>query len=366
MNIYFGFERKPLWFSSPRAVVACHRLSDLKPALQKVERWLQAGYYAAGFFAYEAGYAFEKKLANDRPAGFPFLCLGAYGRPALLKCPFRKTGGYSLSGLRCSTSFDHYAANIRRIREYIAQGDVYQITYCIKYAFRFQGDAGALFADLYQYQPVPYAAYVEAGPYKILCLSPERFVRKRGAQVLAEPMKGTWPRGNGLLADWKARRQFARDPKNRAENVMIADLLRNDLGRIGWGIKAPKLFTVTPYRTLFQMTSTVTGMVPVELKLYDLLAALFPSGSVTGAPKIRAMQIIRELEPEARKIYTGAIGYIAPDRDLYFNIPIRTLLIQGNRGEMGVGGGIVWDSTARGEWEEGRLKARFLREIAGA
>ena len=145
---------------------------------------------------------------------------------------------------------------------------------------------------------------------------------------------------------------------------MIADLLRNDMGKIGNAVRAPKLFTVTGYRTLYQMTSTVTGAVPRDIALYDFFAALFPSGSVTGAPKIRAMEIIKELEPEERKIYTGAIGYISPDRDMYFNIPIRTLLISGQSGEMGIGGGIVWDSTAQGEWDEGLLKARFLTDSA--
>jgi para-aminobenzoate synthetase/4-amino-4-deoxychorismate lyase len=145
---------------------------------------------------------------------------------------------------------------------------------------------------------------------------------------------------------------------------MIADLLRNDLGRLARRVRAPKLFTIRAYRTLFQMTSTVIARRPGPLRLYDLFAALFPSGSVTGAPKIRAMQIVRELEGEDRNIYTGAIGYIAPNRDLYFNVPIRTLLLRGGRGEMGVGGGIVWDSTAKGEWEEGLLKSRFLRELS--
>jgi para-aminobenzoate synthetase/4-amino-4-deoxychorismate lyase len=218
-----------------------------------------------------------------------------------------------------------------------------------------------LFDYLYRQQPVPYAAYIETDGYTILSLSPERFIRKNGGHVLTEPMKGTWPRGRSSREDRGMRREFSRDAKNRAENVMIADLLRNDLGRIGHTIRTPKLFTITAYKTLFQMTSTVTGIIPKNISLYDLFYAIFPSGSVTGAPKIRAMQIIREIEPMDRRIYTGAIGYITPNRNLYFNIPIRTLLIRGADGEMGVGGGIVWDSTARGEWQEGLLKSEFLQ-----
>jgi para-aminobenzoate synthetase/4-amino-4-deoxychorismate lyase len=155
-----------------------------------------------------------------------------------------------------------------------------------------------------------------------------------------------------------------RDEKNRAENLMICDLLRNDLGRIGDLVRVPKLFTVAQYKTLFQMTSTVTAQIPGDMLMYDIFSAIFPSGSVTGCPKIRAMGIIRELEREDRKIYTGAIGYIAPDRNLYFNIPIRTVLVQDEKAEMGVGGGIVWDSTAQGEWDEGHLKASFLTSLS--
>jgi len=184
--------------------------------------------------------------------------------------------------------------------------------------------------------------------------------------VMTKPMKGTWPRGQNKVNDVRARRSLRRSQKNRAENVMIADLLRNDLGRIGTCVQAPVLFEITPYKTLYQMTSTVVSRVKRDIKVFDLFRAIFPSGSVTGAPKIRAMEIIRSLEKEPRKIYTGAIGYITPGRDLFFNIPIRTLLIQDGRGEMGIGGGIVWDSTDRGEWEETRLKAKFLTDICRA
>lgn len=144
---------------------------------------------------------------------------------------------------------------------------------------------------------------------------------------------------------------------------MIADLLRNDLGKIGGKVRAPRLFEVNGYSTLFQMTSTVSARVPENIPLCELFKALFPSGSVTGAPKLRAMRIIREIEKEPRNIYTGAIGYITPAREMFFNVPIRTLLIRGGQGEMGIGGGIVWDSTADGEWNEGVLKAEFFTSL---
>jgi para-aminobenzoate synthetase/4-amino-4-deoxychorismate lyase len=192
------------------------------------------------------------------------------------------------------------------------------------------------------------------------------FLRKKGKNITTRPMKGTWPRGKGYLSDWKARRVFQRDEKNRAENIMIVDLLRNDLGKIGEDIRAPRLYEVTPYRTLFQMTSTVTGKIDPDIQVYDLFKAVFPSGSVTGAPKIRAMEIIRDIEREKRKIYTGAIGYITPNKDMFFNVPIRTFLLEKGRGELGIGGGIIWDSTPEGEWAEGLLKARFFTDLADA
>ncbi len=178
-------------------------------------------------------------------------------------------------------------------------------------------------------------------------------------------MKGSWPCGEGWLRDRLAGYRLARDPKNRAENVMIADLLRNDLGRIGSRVRVPRLFEAARYRTIWQMTSTVAADLPVRIPFGRLLAAIFPSGSVTGAPKVRAMEIIRRLEREERKIYTGAIGFISPGRDMYFNVPIRTILLEGKQGELGIGGGIVWDSTPEGEWAEGEWKARFFTGLGG-
>jgi para-aminobenzoate synthetase/4-amino-4-deoxychorismate lyase len=189
------------------------------------------------------------------------------------------------------------------------------------------------------------------------------FMKKNNNRVVTKPMKGTWFRSS-CWEFWNGWRLHF-DPKNRAENIMICDLLRNDLGRIGSRVRAPKLFEVARYRTLYQMTSTVTARMDRDVSLHRLFTALHPSGSVTGAPKIRAMEIIRGLEGEERRIYTGAIGYITPDKDLFFNVPIRTLLIGAGSGEMGVGGGIVWDSTPAGELTECQLKAKFLLDAVG-
>jgi len=374
MKVFIEFEKKPLLFENPRDIIRVHDPNMIASAFADIERYLDEGRHIAGFLSYEAGFSFEKKLFVDKKYDFPLLCFGVYDKPSA-KRPYGERTIGKLDGTYINISKQEYSGNIDRIRHHIECGDVYQITYCIKKKFKFSGDAWGLYNKLLESQPVPYPAYIETDGMKILSLSPERFFLKKGVNILAEPMKGTWWRGQNILADMIERYRFSCDRKNKAENIMIADLLRNDLGRVGNNIKAPKLYKITKYRTLYQMTSIVTGKVPRDIRCYDLFAALFPSGSVTGAPKIRAMEIIKEIENEERMIYTGAIGYITPERDMYFNIPIRTILLRkggtGGRsmraeheGEMGIGGGIVWDSTAEGEWREGLLKSKFLADIS--
>jgi len=359
MKVFIEFEKKPLLFERPRDIIRVNDPNKIAPAFDDIERYLDEGRHIAGFMSYEAGYSFEQKLLIDKIYDFPLLCFGVYDKPQMKRPDGIRTSG-NLDDIHINLSKQEYSGNIEKIRQHIECGDVYQITYCIKKKFRFNGDAWGLYNTLLDAQPVPYPAYIETDGMKILSLSPERFLLKRGESILTEPMKGTWWRGGNFFSDLIERYRFSRDRKNRAENIMIADLLRNDLGRVGKDIRAPKLYRITKYRTLYQMTSIVTGKVPRDIRCYDLFAALFPSGSVTGAPKIRAMEIIKEIENEERMIYTGAIGYITPERDMYFNIPIRTALLRGEEGEMGIGGGIVWDSTAEGEWREGSLKAKFL------
>ncbi|MFA5346376.1 MAG: chorismate-binding protein [Candidatus Omnitrophota bacterium] len=368
MRILIQFENKPLLFQKPKTgIISCYNPSAFGACFAEIEKALAAGYFVAGYFSYESGYCFEESLRMDKDYAFPLVYVGVYDSPirGSLGTKIHSTRNF-LKNLRLNVSQNDYFNNINTIRDYIAKGDVYQITYCIKLMFEFQGEPFVLYNQLLKEQPVPYPAYLETESFHILSLSPEMFIKKIGGLAQVKPMKGTWPRGNDLLSDFVRRAHFQFDKKNRAENVMIADLLRNDLGRIGLDIRAPRLFEVAGYKKLYQMTSTVTGKIDKDIPLYRLFSALFPSGSVTGAPKIRAMKIIQGLELEERKIYTGAIGYIAPNRDLFFNIPIRTLLIDKGKAEMGVGGGIVWDSTPLGEWKEGLLKAKFLTDLAAA
>ena len=364
MEILLQFEKKNILFSGPEFIISCKDPSLFAQSFIEIEKALKDGYYLAGFISYEAGYCFEKKLNKNKLSDFPLIYFGAYKAPLKESLKLPDHYNNSIKNLRLNITKNGYSRNIDIIRNYIAEGDVYQITYCIKLLFEFSGNPLSLYYQLLKEQPVPYPAYIRTDKYSILSLSPELFIKKKSNHLIAKPMKGTWARGNGFFSDLIAPLCLKYDKKNRAENVMIADLLRNDLGKLGLNIKAPTLFEVARYKTLCQMTSTVTAKVEKEISIYKLFSSVFPSGSVTGAPKIRAMQIINGLEEEERKIYTGAIGYITPGKDLFFNIPIRTLLIEGGLGQMGIGGGIVWDSTAKGEWDEGLLKAKFLTGLA--
>ncbi|MBN3033780.1 MAG: chorismate-binding protein [Candidatus Saganbacteria bacterium] len=370
MYCEIAFENKVKVFSDPVALVEARRLSGLASAFAKLEEFSRQGYYLAGFFSYEAGYGFEPRLGQKDEFDFPLLYFGAYN--VLEYSPHLSVGDHINSvGRRAgegnwewNRSTAEYFSDIGRIREYIAAGETYQITYCVKNKFAYHGAPLGLYRSLLAFQPVPYPAYLDAGDFQILSLSPELLLKKEGDLIITKPMKGTLLRDGGWRNNLFGAGWLHHDPKNRAENVMIADLLRNDLGKIcRYGsVVTPRLFEVAKYQTVYQMTSTVRGRLLDEaIGYYDIFRALFPSGSVTGAPKLRAMEIIRELEGEERRIYTGAIGFITPQRELFFNVPIRTILLKNGAGEMGVGGGITHYSTAAGEYEECLVKARFLK-----
>jgi para-aminobenzoate synthetase/4-amino-4-deoxychorismate lyase len=366
MNIRFDFKNEPLIFSHPVSIITCASFKEVASSFERMEEALARGLYLAGYFSYELGYAFEEKFSSYALDGFPLIHVGCYQTPQPRDPKrFSADSAAEINNVRFNLSKDIYSRHIEVIRSYLQAGDVYQITYCLKILFDFKGDASVLYKKLFDAQPVGYAAYIETESHSIASLSPELFLYKKGSRILSKPMKGTWPRGKNILSDFAARYQFRRDEKNRAENIMITDLLRNDLSRIGKNIHVPRLCEITAYKMLYQMTSTVAADIDPDVSLYHLWKSLFPSGSVTGAPKIRAMEIIHELESEPRHIYTGAIGYIKPNKDLFMNIPIRTALIHRvkGKGEMGIGGGIVWDSTAEGEWEEGLLKAKFFTDF---
>ncbi|MCF6290466.1 MAG: aminodeoxychorismate synthase component I [Desulfobacterales bacterium] len=380
-----GPEHRTLLFRRPVDCLTCRSGDDVREFFTRAEEMLAQGYYLAGWFAYEFGYLLEPALAAaawDHGDGDRVLAeLGVYNGPHVLDNVSGEFSGagpwpatepdltadcsFSVTNLGPTQEQQTYLERIRTIKEYIAAGDTYQVNYTIKLCFDFAGSAAALYRSLRRNQSVSYGAYLKGGEQRILSFSPELFFRKQGGTLTVRPMKGTVRRGRTIDEDAEMRRFLREDIKNRSENVMIVDLLRNDLGRLspvggGNGVRVRSLFEVETYETLHQMTSTVEATVAPELPLKQMFEALFPCGSVTGAPKIRTMEIIRELESGPRGVYTGAVGYITPDRDAVFNVPIRTLVINGSQGEMGIGSGIVWDSDPPREWEECCLKGDFL------
>jgi para-aminobenzoate synthetase component 1 len=258
---------------------------------------------------------------------------------------------------------EEYCAAIEKAREYIKKGDIYEMNMTQRFSTLIDKHPLNIYSNLRTINPAPFAAYMNYGKLKILCSSPERFLKIKNAQVEARPMKGTIPRGGTVEEDKTNKQKLKNSVKDRAENLMIVDLMRNDLGRVCkfGSIKVPELFCIEKYATVFQMVSTVTGELKEDCHAVDCITATFPGGSITGAPKIRSMEIIDELEPTCRHIYTGSIGYIGFDGDMDLNIVIRTILINDKKAYYQTGGAIVWDSVPEDEYEETMVKGAALR-----
>ena len=344
-----------------RAIVA-RQADEVAAAVSEVERAVEEdGLLAAGYLAYEAAAAYGLSVHPLEPDGPPLLWFGLF-RGRELAAPPAPGGDYRFGAWQPALDFPSYAAALDRIKAAIARGDTYQANFTFPLRADFSGDPPALFAALSAAQRADYGAYLDLGRFVICSASPELFFRRDGAHIESRPMKGTAHRGL-TTADDRAQIDWLRhSEKNRAENVMIVDMLRNDLGRVArvGSVAVPELFAVERYPTLLQMTSTVTALTAAPLS--DVLAAVFPCASITGAPKKRTMELLRELEIGPRGIYTGAIGVILPGRRAQFNVAIRTAVIDRARGEAvyHVGSGVVWDSDAAAEFDECRLKARVL------
>ncbi len=333
--------------------------------LQSAEQAAQAGKWVAVMLSYEAAPAFDSAFITRPSTDLPLAWAAVFDQ-AHAESAWGSPGPYQVGDWAPRVTRAEYAEAIRRIHAYIEAGHTYQVNYTFPLQARFTGDEKAWFLDLHRSQRAAYSAYLDLGRFKILCLSPELFFERHGDRVVTRPMKGTWRRGRWLAEDEAFRHELASCPKNRAENLMIVDLLRNDLGRVAapGSVRVPRLFEVERLETVLQMTSTVEAKSRAGLGFTDVVRALFPCGSITGAPKIRTMEIIRELEPFSRQVYTGAIGYLRPGGDAVFNVVIRTVLLDSETHEavFGVGGGVTHDSTEAGEYDECLLKARFLTE----
>lgn len=353
--------------------LVAHRYEEVGDILRQVAAAAQAGNWVAGYVAYEASPAFDRAFrVRPRPDGdlhrwLPLAWFGVFER-RIEQPPWSEGGTYALGSWVPTTTREEYDQAIATIHEHIRQGDTYQVNFATRLRAAFSGDPVSYYGDLCAAQSGGYGSYLDCGRFRVLSASPELFFERTGDRLVTRPMKGTAPRGRWTTEDRRFRDELVASVKDRAENVMIVDLLRNDLGRIAefGSVRVDRLFEPERYDTVWQLTSTVSADLPNKVGLADTFAALFPCGSITGAPKVRTMEIISELEAQPRGVYCGAIGYVAPpDADgpsAAFSVAIRTVVVDMEDGdaEYGVGGGIVYDSSAADEYQEMLVKAQVL------
>jgi len=362
-----GPEGSAAVFAAPQRIISASHPDEVPDAMAALDCARAEGAWLAGFASYELGYALEQRLAPLMPKTrrLPLLHFGVYDAPRA--APPLTPAPAGLSDMRPLWSEADYAAAFQTVHDYICAGDIYQANLTFPLTMQTSAPPEALYAALCGVQPVRFGALIDAGDLPaILSRSPELFFRTDAdGGIETRPMKGTQPRSDDPAEDVHRKMFLATDEKNRAENLMIVDLLRNDLSRIcaPGSVRVPELFKVESYETVHQMTSLVTGRTQAGRGLSDIFHALFPCGSITGAPKLRAMEILAALEPGARDIYCGTIGWAAPDGRSEFNVAIRTLLVENGQVTLNVGGGVVYDSTAESEYEEALWKARFARRL---
>jgi para-aminobenzoate synthetase/4-amino-4-deoxychorismate lyase len=356
-----------LHFTRPSRIVEARRPLDVAPAIATIERLTRdSRCHAVGFVTYEAGAAFGLRVhqpPEDLPlAWFAVFDDGPVRIEHLSDWSRNVAPAYELGAMTPTVDRPRFNEAFERIKRHIADGETYQANYTFRIEGSFTGDVRQLFADLAGSQRGRYAAFIRLGDLVICSGSPELFFSRAGSRLTARPMKGTAGRGRTLVEDVERRDTLRASPKERAENVMIVDMVRNDVGRVAaFGtVSVPELLTVEKYPTVWQMTSTVTA--DTSAGLDEIFAALHPSASVTGAPKVNTMKILNDLEAGPRGIYTGAIGYLTPGGDATFNVAIRTAVVDERRGflSFGIGSGIVWDSNPAGEYDECLLKAAVL------
>lgn len=364
-------------FSGPAETVVAWSLEEIEPAFEQLRRARARGLYAAGWLSYEAGIALERRLLeraqHSEPPKVPLLWFGLFENMARVSATelaraLPDEAGAWISPPRPRVTRDAYDEAFNRAKDYIVAGDIYQVNLSYRADLSIAGHPLAAYARLRAAGQGGWSGVVFDGTNWLLSTSPELFFRLEDGVAETRPMKGTAKRRADPDEDRAAAEALRRDPKEIAENLMIVDLIRNDLSRLATrgSVRTPELFRVETYPTLHTLTSTVRAELKDEYDVIDALRALFPCGSITGAPKIRAMEIVRELESDQRGAYTGSIGWIAPDGDAEFNVAIRTLAIADGKAELGLGSAVVFDSDAAREWEECQTKGTFVTRGAPA
>jgi para-aminobenzoate synthetase/4-amino-4-deoxychorismate lyase len=354
-------------FPAAREIVTAATVSEVGAVLRAAQAAADEGLWAVGFLCYEAAPALDEALTAHSPRRLPSAWFALCDPPIEVTTEQLPGGGaFEVGELVPTVEADEHARQVRRIRDWIARGDTYQVNYTYGLRGAFAGDPWGLFRQLWRNQRAPHAAWIDAGDHAICSVSPELFFEIEGGRVRSRPMKGTAARGRTTTEDRLQADALQTSRKDRAENVMIVDMIRNDIGRVAepGTVETASLFDVERYDTVFQLTSTVTGVTAASA--VEVLRALFPCASITGAPKVRAMELIQELEPEPRGVYTGAIGWLAPRGRARFNVAIRTATVDRAAATLsyGTGGGIVWDSKAEDEYRETVDKTRALTAAA--
>lgn len=361
-DIVFSSRTGEYAFANPVHILTATRLDEVKPCLQQVAAKVAQGFYAAGFLTYEAAPAFDAGLCAHPPGDLPLVWFGLYRAPEKSRQAQADKASFKVGPWQALVNADTYHQHVRRIHDLIVAGDTYQINYTFPLQADFQGDTLVWFRQLCASQQADHCAFIQAGRFHLLSASPELFFKKDASGLTTRPMKGTARRGRWPAEDGRIAQALANSAKERAENVMIVDVLRNDMGRVSriGSVEVARLWALERYPTVWQMTSTVVAQ--SEASIPEIMAALFPSGSVTGAPKIHATEIIRALEPYPRGIYCGTIGWWAPDGQAEFNVAIRTVTVDTETGlaRYHVGGGITHGSSPEAEYAECLAKAEVL------
>lgn len=360
-------KEKSYSFNGVEGHVVAYNPMEVFPALEKVQSAIDNGLFAVGFITYEAASGFTPYLKTFTSQTLPLVSFVFFAERNQIIAGAELPKTYRLTAKwNQAINYEDYKASVDKIRRYIELGETYQVNYTFRLQAEFEGDEKGFYAGLCHAQSSPFCAYLDFGRHVVVSASPELFFRIDGSHLEARPMKGTFRRGRWLQEDDRFKKQLLSSEKDRAENVMITDMMRNDIGILAQtgSVQVPNLFKIERYPTVWQMTSTVKASLRTGAKISDIMRALFPCASVTGAPKVRSMEIINEVEKDPRGIYTGCIGYVGPGGDACFSVAIRTAHIDRNLRQVnyGVGSGVTWNSSTDAEFQECKDKARILYE----